>query len=327
MNTGASKSSKLAIKQTLISVIIPMMNEEENVREIYLKLREVFSTLSGYTYEFIYVDDGSLDASVANVQAIEAEDKAVRLLRLARNFGKEIATTAGLHHSQGQAAIMIDADMQHPPELIPVFLKKWRDGFDVVIGRQKPSSVETTFIKRITSRWFYHFMNTISSVEITPHATDFRLLDRSVIDEFNRFTERNRMTRGLIDWLGFSRSYVEFVPNKRSHGVASYTYKALIKLAADSIISLSFFPLRIAGYLGVFIVVISGPLAVFIFFNRYFMHNSFSFSGSAILAVMLLFLVGIVLICLGLIALYIANIYGEVVNRPLYVEKRREERE
>ncbi len=313
----------LSSRQQLISIIIPMMNEEENVTEIYTRLKDVFTRLPGYAYDIVYVDDGSTDASVMNVEAIEASDTNVRLLRLARNFGKEIATTAGLHASRGEAAIMIDADLQHPPDLIPQFLAEWQAGFDVVIGKQKPSASYASFMKRLTSKWFYKFINLISTVEVTAHATDFRLLDRTVVDEFNRFTERNRMTRGLIDWLGFSRTYIEFTPAKRMHGTAAYSYRNLIRLATDSIVSLSFFPLRIAGYLGIAIVLVSGPLGLLILFNRICMNDSFSFSGSADLAIMVVFLIGIVLISLGLIALYIANIYGEVVNRPLYVEKRR----
>jgi glycosyltransferase involved in cell wall biosynthesis len=307
----------------LISMIIPMMNEEENVKDIYVRLKDVFKGMKGYTYEFIYVDDGSKDASVMNVQELEENDPSVRLLRLARNFGKEIATSAGLHASNGVAAIMIDADLQHPPNLIPDFIQKWEQGFDVVIGKQMLDKSYASYLKRATSRWFYRIMNSISSVELTPHATDFRLLDRSVINEFNRFTERNRITRGLIDWLGFNRCYIEFIPDKRIHGLPSYTYKGLINLATNSIISLSLFPLKLAGYLGVIIMLVSGPLGLVVLFNKLFMNDSFNFSGPASLAILILFLIGIVLVCLGLIALYIANIHGEVVNRPLYVEKRR----
>ncbi len=311
-------------KTTLISVIIPLKDEADNLRELYRQLVKVFAALPKYRYEFIFVDDGSTDKSVKIIQDIEKHDKKVRLIRLARNFGKEIATTAGLHKARGQAAILIDSDLQHPPEVIPELIKKWHDGgYDVVIGRRQRAKKHTSLTKRTTSRWFYRFINRIATVEIVHNATDFRLLDKVVIKEFNRFTERNRMTRGLIDWLGFSRAYVDFVPAKRLYGQASYTYSSLVKLALSTVVSLSFFPLRLAGYLGVLIVIFSAPLAVFIFIDRYMLDNSFQFSGVAIVAVMLLFLVGVVLICLGLIALYIADIYGEVVNRPLYVEKRR----
>jgi glycosyltransferase involved in cell wall biosynthesis len=311
-------------KTTLISVIVPVRNEAANLPELYRQLVRVFIRLPDYRYEFIFVDDGSTDKSVRVIQKLEKSDNKIRLIRLARNFGKEIATTAGLHKARGQAAIMIDADLQHPPSLIPEMISKWREnGYDVVIGRRRNTKSSASFIKRATSQWFYLFINRIANVEIVPNTTDYRLLDKVVIREFNRFTERNRMTRGLIDWLGFSRTYVDFVPAKRLYGRATYNYRALIKLALSTVVSLSFFPLRVAGYLGVIIVLLSAPLGIFIFIDRYLLSNSFHFSGIAIVAVMLLFLVGIVLISLGLMALYIADIYGEVVNRPLYVEKRR----
>lgn len=312
-------------KKVLISIIVPVKNEQRNVRELYKHTRQVFKNMADYAYEFVYVDDGSTDSSVAAVEELEAEDKSVRLIRLARNFGKEIATSAGLRHAQGDAAIMIDADLQHPPSVIPNFLKKWEEGYDVVIGVRDASEKHDNFVKLTTSRWFYRFLNTISAVEIMPNATDFRLLDRTVVNEFNRFTEHNRMTRGLVDWLGFSRTYVKFVPAKRRYGEATYGYAALLRLALNSIIGMSFFPLRLAGYLGIVIVLISAPLGVFILIERFVLHDPMHlhFTGPSILATFNSFLIGIVLMCLGLIALYIANIHSEVANRPLYVEKRR----
>jgi dolichol-phosphate mannosyltransferase len=312
----------MAEPKSLISIIIPFKNEAANIAELQDALGQLPSQVPTHEFEFIFVDDGSNDTSASMVRELQQHDKRIRLIQLSRNFGKEIATTAGLQAAKGDAAIMIDADLQHPPALIPEFIKRWEAGDDVVIGKQKPDASYASFTKRLSARWFYKLMNRISQTEVTPHATDFRLLDRAVIDEFNKFTERNRLTRGLIDWLGFSRSYIEFTPAKRLHGDRSYSYRQLMRLAANSIESLSFFPLRIAGYLGVFIVVVSTPLILFIMGNRLFFDNSMNFTGSATLAAMLLFLIGIVLICQGLMALYIANIYGEVQNRPLYVEKR-----
>ena len=306
----------------LITIVIPLKNESANLLDLHSKLLEATSSLSKYEFEYLFVDDGSTDTSAEVVRSLQAKNKNVRLIQLARNFGKEIATTAGLHAAKGEAAIMTDADLQHPPELIPEFIKRWETGDDVVIGNQQPDASYASFTKRLSARWFYKLMNHISNTEVTPHATDYRLLDRVVIDEFNKLTEHNRLTRGLIDWLGFSRSYIEFTPAKRLHGDRSYSYRQLIRLAANSIVSLSFFPLRIAGYLGVFIVIIATPLIAFIMGNRLFFGNSMNFTGSATLAVMVLFLVGVLLICQGLMALYIANIYGEVQNRPLYIEKR-----
>lgn len=309
----------------LISIVVPLYNEELNLPLVHKAVKKVFTKLVGYKYELIFVNDGSLDGSVDTIRQIQAEDSAVQLVDLARNFGKEVATTAGLHHAKGKAAIIIDSDLQHPFELIPEFIAKWEDGADVVVGIKKPSQGTTSWFKRLTSRWFYRIMGVISNSVITPDATDYRLLDRHVIAEFKRFTERNRLTRGLIDWLGFNTEYIEFVPAKRLHGKASYSYLKLFRLSINSIISMSFFPLKIAGWLGVLIVAVSGPLGVFIIIEKYLLHDPWGLgiTGTAHLAVILLFLIGIVLICIGLLALYIANIYAEVVNRPLYVERRR----
>lgn len=311
---------------TLISIIIPMKDEAENVQTLYERLKKVFKKLTGYTYEFIYIDDGSNDNSVHSIKRLTETDSGVKLIELSRNFGKEIATTAGLNHAKGAAAIMIDADLQHPPEKIPELIAKWQEGFDVVIGR-RTNGEYTSLSKRATSHIFYKFMRIILNVDIIPNATDFRLLDRKVVDEFNRFTERNRVTRGLIDWLGFTHATVDFKADKRLHGQASYSFFRLMGLALNSTISMSFAPLYLAGYLGLTIVLISAPLGLFIVIERFVLNDPLSLhiSGTAFLAVMLLFLIGVVLICMGLMAMYIANIYGEVVNRPLYVVKRHAE--
>ena len=181
------------------------------------------------------------------------------------------------------------------------------------------------FVKKAGSYFFYKVINQISDMEIVTRATDFRLLDRAVIDEFNKLTEKNRMTRALIDWLGFRREYVYFEANERIHGVPAYGFWKLVHLAFNSVISFSLFPLKLAGYLGIIITIFSGSLGVFIFVTRYVTHE-LDFSGPAILAVIILFLIGIVLICLGLIALYIANIHAEVTNRPMYIIRKERKR-
>lgn len=300
----------------LISIIIPIFNEEKNIPILHGKLNDIIESLK-YEFEMIFINDGSRDKSMEELRKIENLDKRVKIIDFSRNFGKEIATTAGINSCQGDACIMIDADLQHPVEKIRDFLLKWEEGFEIVIGVREKNKGEG-FVKKMGSFFFYKIINRISETKVMTNATDFRLLDRIVIDEFNRLTEKNRMTRALIDWLGFRREYVYFKANERLHGKASYSYIKLFRLAFNSMISLSLFPLKIAGYLGIIITFLSGMLGIFIFVSKYIMH-SLEFSGSAILAVINLFLIGIVLICLGLIALYIANIHSEVNNRPLYV--------
>jgi polyisoprenyl-phosphate glycosyltransferase len=270
----------------------------------------------------ILINDGSTDNSRNVVLGLVDQDQHLKYLEFSRNFGKEIATSAGLFHARGQAAIILDADLQHPPELIPEFLDKWEAGADVVIGVRNKNSGEG-LVKKLGSVLFYQIMSTIGNTQIMPRATDFRLLDRKVINEFNRFTERTRLTRGLIDWLGFQTDYVYFEARERLNGEAAYSFMRLLKLAFSAFVSHSLFPLKLAGYLGIIITLISGFLGLFMFTEKYILNDrlGLNFSGPALLAVFTLFLVGIILCCLGLIALYIASIHSEVVNRPLYVIK------
>jgi polyisoprenyl-phosphate glycosyltransferase len=302
-----------------ISLIIPVYNEEKNIPLLEEGLGRIWTGLP-YRKETIYINDGSTDASGRILHEISARDDSVKVVDFSRNFGKEIATTAGINHCHGDACVILDADLQHPLELIPEFLRRWEDGAEIVVGVRR-SNKDGGFFKNFGSAVFYRIMAGISEVKLIPNSTDFRLLDKSVIAEFNRFTEKNRITRGLIDWLGFRRDYVYFDAGVRANGEASYCFLKLVKLAMNSIVSLSLFPLKFAGYLGVFIMIISGSAGVFIINEKYFFHDVWNmrFSGPAILAVMILFLVGVILACLGLTALYIANIHGEVINRPLYV--------
>jgi len=315
----------MTTERKLISIIIPVFNEEKNIPRIYLEIIKVWENLKDfYDYEIIFVNDGSKDDSFNEVKSISKGDKKVKCFNFSRNFGKEIALTAGINNSHGDAAIMIDADLQHPPELIPNFIKKWEDGADVVIGVRDKNNGEG-IIKRWGSFCFYKAMNAIGETKMTPKSTDFRLIDKKVIQEFNRFTERTRITRGLLNWLGFSHDFVYFEANARAEGKAGYSCIKLVKLALSTFITHSLLPLQLAGYLGIIITFFSGLLGLFILIEKYILDDPLNmyFSGPATLAVIILFLVGIILSCLGLVALYIANIYNEVMNRPIYVVKDR----
>jgi dolichol-phosphate mannosyltransferase len=307
------------LQPKLLSIIIPVYNESPNIPVIYKALATHIEKLL-YKFEIIFVDDGSRDDSAQQVTKLQKKDQCVRLVEFSRNFGKEAAVSAGLHAAKGQAAIILDADLQHPPQYIPTFIKEWEQGAEIVVGVRLYNEKES-WLKKFASRCFYKIMNGTSA--ITPHATDFRLLDRAVINAFNKFTERNRMARGLIDWLGFKQVFIQFKTAQRAHGTASYGYGKLCRLALNSIASHSLLPLRIAGFLGIVILFIAGPLGAFIFYEKYIAlgPDSFNFTGTAALAVIVLFLIGVVLVCLGLIAMYIARIYEEVKNRPLYIAK------
>jgi dolichol-phosphate mannosyltransferase len=302
-----------------ISIITPTYNEEINIPLFYEQVKRILLPLSTkYDFEIIFVDDGSTDKTAEILKKLTDSDSKVKYLEFSRNFGKEMATTAGLNHCKGDCAILIDVDLQHPVEIIPKFITDWETGFEVVVGIRK-SSKSDTFIKVFGSKLFYKIMSKISDTEMAPSSTDFRLIDRKVIDAFNQCTERERITRGLIAWLGFKRSFIEFEAKERVNGKASYSTLKLIKLALSSFVSMSLFPLKLAGYLGILIILISGLFGIFIFIEKVILGDPMGFTWLSFLIIAILFLVGIILSCLGLIALYIGSISQEVSNRPMYV--------
>lgn len=304
-----------------ISIVIPIYNEAPNVTPLYRAVKKIITGLP-QRFELIFVDDGSSDDSVNRIKKLSRRDTAVRVVELARNFGKEIAVTAGIHAAQGDAAVIMDADLQHPPELLPQFIDEWEKGADVVVGVKKYGEKER-WLKKFTSKCFYSILKRVSPASITPHASDFRLINRKVIDAFRSFTERNRITRGIIDWTGFERHYIYFEAPPRLHGEATYSYRKLVQLAMNSFTAYSMLPLRLAGWLGWLILLGSFFLGSFIFVEQYILGDPMHLgvSGTAKLAIVLLFLVGVVLICLGFVAMYIARIHEEVLNRPLYIVK------
>jgi dolichol-phosphate mannosyltransferase len=220
--------------------------------------------------------------------------------------------------------MMIDADLQHPVEKIKEFLYKWQDGAEVVVGIRKENK-KAGLIKIVGSKIFYKIMNAVGETEIIPSATDFRLLDKKVSIEFAKLTERNRITRGLIDWMGYRRDYVEFIANERYAGTASYSFSKLVKLALTSFVGHSLLPLKFAGYLGVFTTFFSGTLGFLVFINKYFLNDPLNLRVSPMtqMAILIVFLIGIILCCLGLIALYIGLISADTQKRPLYIVRER----
>jgi polyisoprenyl-phosphate glycosyltransferase len=307
----------------LITITVPLYNESRNIPVMYSKLKEILNTIeSKYDFEILFINDGSTDDSLDTINKIAIADDSIRIIDFSRNFGKESAITAGLDNCKGDACIIIDADLQHPVELIPEFIKKWEHGSEVVVGVRTKNQGEG-LIKKIGSFMFYHMVNAIAEAKIVPRSTDYRLLDRLVIDEFKKLTQKSRMARALIDWLGFKRNFIYFKANPRLHGESVYTILKLIKLALNVFMSHSLFPLRIAGYLGIFITLLSSFMGLLVFIDKFLLWGTFrfNFTGIAILVMFILFLVGIILICLGLIALYIGNIQTEIINRPVYIAR------
>lgn len=309
--------------QKSISIVIPVHNEAENVPLVYRAVKVVLDTLPKYTHEIIFINDGSRDGSQAAISALIDEDVVVRGIEFTRNFGKEAATTAGIRESVGDAVICLDADLQHPPSLIPEFVKHWEGGAEVVVGMRSSNNGEG-LVKRWGSKLFYAIMSHISETEMHSGETDFRLIDRSVADAFSPLSERGRMTRSLINWLGFRTETVSFIAPARLHGEAQYSFSKLVRLALNYLASNSLFPLRAAGYLGLFITSLSFLLGITVFFNRYVFGDALNWnvSGSAQLALINVFLIGIVLMALGIIALYIGRINEEISRRPLYVVRK-----
>jgi polyisoprenyl-phosphate glycosyltransferase len=302
---------------TLISIVVPAYKESANLPVLVERCAQVAQKLSGeYQLELVIVDDGSPDATWFAIKGLASSDIAVRGLALSRNFGKEIALTAGIHAARGAAVICMDADLQHPPEVIPELIAAWRQGAKVVSTRRRVTKLP--LMRRVGSKIYYWLMRNVAGVNLTSQATDFGLYDRSVVDVFNKMTERSRMFRGMIDWLGSEKAFVEFDSAARLHGDAGYSYRKLFTLAVNSLTSFSLFPLKVTGYLGVVTFLLSSALLLVMLLDRC-CFNHFVFTTLAFVVVANTMFIGVVLMALGLMALYIGVIHNEVINRPLYV--------
>lgn len=289
---------------------------------LHKRLAAVCASIPTCTFSFIFVNDGSPDDSLDVLRGLASADSRVHVLDLSRNFGKEIALTAGVHAAEAaDAVICIDADLQHPPELIPTLIARWREGYDVV-ATVRTEIERQPVLKRIGSHVFYWLMRRISGVEMVSQTTDFRLYDRRVVQAFTQATERQRMFRGIMDWMGFRRVYVEFQAGPRTQGEAGYSYSKLIGLAIDSITAFSLWPLRLTGYLGLLITTGSALLLLWMLTNSLLL-GRFDYTPLAMAVVANTFLIGVVLMAIGLVALYIGTIHTEVINRPLYVVRER----
>ena len=301
-----------------ISIIIPAYNEADGIATFYQSLKKTLP--KNYNYELLFVDDGSRDTTRLELHKLAKKDSSVKVLSFSKNFGKEAATSAGIHESTGDAIIMLDADGQHPVELIKDFLKKWESGAQVVIGIRTDNQGEG-FIKRYGSKAFYKIFNSMTKESIIPGSTDFRLIDKEVRDAFIGLEEKSRITRALIDWLGYDREYIEFTANAREFGEASYSTGKLVKLAMNSFVSLTTLPLFLSGYIGLVITPLSALLGIAVIVQQYLLGDPlhWQFTGSASLGILIIFLVGITLICQGLVALYVSRVYEESKNRPLYL--------
>lgn len=303
-----------------LSIVVPAYNESAGILKFHNELLMPAIRSIEHDYEIIYVNDGSSDNTLEKLTNIAEKDSHIRVVNLSRNFGKEIATTAGISQAKGDAIIVLDADGQHPPALISQFVEKWQAGAQVVVGIRNTNQKEG-IVKKLGSKLFYKLFNGTSGVALIPRSTDFRLFDREVQQEFIKFTERNRITRGLIDWLGYKRDYIYFDSPARLAGEASYSISSLIKLAFNSFISLSLKPLFVLGWIGLSIMVLSMLFGLFIIIEQFILGDPLGlhFSGSVMLGVFTAFMVSLVLISQSVTAAYLSHIYSQTQERPLFV--------
>lgn len=301
-----------------VSLIVPCFNESENI-EIFCK--EAFSVLDSvknFETEILFIDDGSQDGTGVKIQIAAEKNNRIRFLLLGRNVGKELAVTAGINNTDADAIIIVDSDLQYPLEKIPEFIAKWEEGNKLVCGLRDKKQTNN-WVEKMGSKYFYKMMNTISEVKINPRALDFRLLDREIINKFNTFAESGRIVRSLIDWLGYPPAYVSYQEKKRLHGEVSFNFLKRVNLALNAITANSEVPLKMVGIVGIFINIFATFLILWFLYDRWILTvPQYALSGTYLVGAMNMWLVGVVLMALGLVAYYIGMIKKEVLNRPLY---------
>lgn len=301
-----------------LTIVIPIYNEAGGLLDFNNQLIQTLSKLE-LSYEVIYVNDGSTDDTIRVMSDLKHNQK-IKMVSLSKNFGKENALTAGISLSKGKAILTMDGDGQHPVELISGFVKAWREQERIVIGIRKDNS-GIGILARVRSAIFHTVFNLLTGQKLIPGSTDYRLIDESIKKEFLKLTETDRITRGLIDWLGFQPKYLYFVPNRRNQGESSYDTSKLLKLAVSSFTSLSPKPLYIFGWIGITITIFSLILGISVLVEQLLLNDplSWNFTGTAMLGILVLFMVGIILMSQGILSLYISSIHNQTKNRPLYV--------
>lgn len=307
-------------QQQLLSVVVPCFNEEAVVHETHRRLTRVVSRLDDLDYEIIYVDDGSSDHTPELLEAVQRADPQVRVIRLSRNFGHQIAITAGLEHAAGDAVVLIDADLQDPPEVIPEMVARWREGYDVAYGERIAREGETRF-KVLTARLFYRLLNSLTETQIPLDAGDFRLMDRRVVEALHAMPECDRFVRGLVSWVGFRQIAVPYHRASRYAGESKYPLRKMLRFAFDGITSFSVAPLRAVTAVGAVASAVALAAIVYALALRIFTGGRLAGWTAALIG--LLFIGGVQLVSLGIIGEYVGRIYGEAKRRPLYLMRDR----
>jgi len=297
------------------SIVAPCYNEEQSLPELYRRIKEVMEQ-TGESWELVLVNDGSADRTAELMSQLNAADSRVHYIDFARNFGHQIAVTAGMDYAQGEAVVLIDADLQDPPELILEMIEKWKEGYQVIYAVRKERKGESWF-KLTTAKAFYRLIFRITDVEIPLDTGDFRLMDRKVVEAMKQMKEKHRFIRGMTSWVGFRQTGVQYVREERFAGETKYPLRKMMKFAMNAITGFSYLPLQLATYLGFIIAGLSAVGVIAVIITR--LSGSQAFFGQATTLIMVLFLGGVQLISLGIIGEYLGRIYDEVKGRPMYV--------
>lgn len=298
-----------------ISIIIPCLNEEENIELVYTEVKS-YIPLEKYTFEIIFIDDGSTDQTLKKIIYLNSADSRVKYIRFSKNFGHQKALRAGLIKSKGEIAIIMDADLQHPPEQIPEMIKRWEEGY-LVVNMIRKYDKETSFLKKRTSAIFYRLVNCISDVKITKSAADFKLIDRSIINLINSCSEEHLFIRGLASWCGFKQTSVNYSARKRINGKPKYNFKKMLSLATDGLMAFSIKPLRISILFSLFFILLCILEIIYVLYTAYFTTKAIPGWSSIIILISLLG--AIILFMLGIIGEYLGKLFIENKQRPLYI--------
>ncbi len=299
----------------LISIVVPVFNENENIFEFYKRVTAVMAELL-YDYELVFIDDGSKDETPIYIKQLADKDKRVQGYVFSRNFGHQLALTCGMDQARGDAVITMDGDLQHPPELIPKLLSLWEEGYEIV-QTIRQATEDASFFKNLTSATYYKLINALSDVHITPGGSDFRLLDRKVVETFKEYHERARFIRGLINNIGYKTTTLEFVAPPRFAGKSKYNLHKMMHFALDGITAFSKTPLRLAFYMGILFGLGSILLLAHVLYVKYIIDDAVP--GWATMTASVLFLGGIQLVGIGIVGEYVGRIFEEVKQRPLYI--------